>query len=765
METLTYWVTRLEPLIRAENKDEIIIVFCNRTGIEDDAVYAGTSAVIGIKNGEVNVYGMLGRGEKELLVVDTDNAPFAKLVYRPESESARGSQVGGETVETPDLSIPPPPPEPGTSHESHRSDSPRPEDLTKPNATSGAEKDASPKSRPTVTTINTSSTAPRKSKPQSPKLQIPYSPSLAEVAAKLQEDAANGKATIQDTIPTPTGPSPTPQFLRPKLGEREQTRKQQPKQHVDTPHPNARPSNDTHIFSGHVLISHELFTPTTPFEEATPASPRYFWMPHDSLLKSPGLRRDWTPALADSPTLSFKSRTPARGMYQNANRNSTGHAVVPTDNNPAPSQSPPPAYHTITNGIDTQVGAQSNSGKPENQPARPSSPKSRNASRTGRPERSDSALAGRPDFTDLNQRLESVSVRPGSAMAQSENAARSDEDQPDRPSSPKSRNASRSRPWLPADELIAEQRQANLTRNSILGAGRAGSPAVAGQSNGLSSNPCNPAPHARRASGSNFGFERPSSRQGTPLGSRVDSPQSRSAMMTQAPGIPEAMSEGIPSRQTSRGRQPGSDRPILEGGRVVPPDRSQSRRGLNREDLGRGRAREQRTSSSNHRREEPFQSEVVRVSPDCPVHGDHAHGHAHGHSPQQLGPDEIVEVEIIRSSPSCPVHGHRRPSAPRPEHNNTPRTIDTRPLARLINDGPHSDSGASPALCGSSIKSIKSSKNSPSTPEFEPKTPKAMVLVFDEDGLMPNTALTAPLPKPFAPVQQDVIARPRSAVW
>ncbi|KAK8112709.1 amino-terminal amidase [Apiospora sp. TS-2023a] len=86
METLTYWVKRLEPLIRAENEDEIIIIFANRTGVEDDAVYAGTSAVIGIKHGEVSVYGILGRGDKELLVVDTSLPAFAKLLYRPEDE-------------------------------------------------------------------------------------------------------------------------------------------------------------------------------------------------------------------------------------------------------------------------------------------------------------------------------------------------------------------------------------------------------------------------------------------------------------------------------------------------------------------------------------------------------------------------------------------------------------------------------------------------------------------------------------------------------
>jgi len=83
LETLTYWVQRLEPVIRTDQDDEIIVVFCNRCGIEDDVVYAGSSAVIGVKNGTVSVYGLLGRGVKELLMVDTDVQPFARLIDRP----------------------------------------------------------------------------------------------------------------------------------------------------------------------------------------------------------------------------------------------------------------------------------------------------------------------------------------------------------------------------------------------------------------------------------------------------------------------------------------------------------------------------------------------------------------------------------------------------------------------------------------------------------------------------------------------------------
>lgn len=83
MDTLSYWLARLEPLIRAEGEDEIIVVLANRCGSEGEAVYAGSSAVLGIQAGEVKVYGILGRGEKELLMVDTSKRPQAKLISQP----------------------------------------------------------------------------------------------------------------------------------------------------------------------------------------------------------------------------------------------------------------------------------------------------------------------------------------------------------------------------------------------------------------------------------------------------------------------------------------------------------------------------------------------------------------------------------------------------------------------------------------------------------------------------------------------------------
>ncbi|KAI9049210.1 hypothetical protein LZ554_007057 [Drepanopeziza brunnea f. sp. 'monogermtubi'] len=109
MQTLAYWVGRLEPLIRAETKGEIIIIFANRCGTEDEAVYAGTSAVIGIDDGEVKVYGLLGRGEKKLLVVDTDEEPQAKAVSADSAPNTVASPLFPEAVPeaSPRIALPP----------------------------------------------------------------------------------------------------------------------------------------------------------------------------------------------------------------------------------------------------------------------------------------------------------------------------------------------------------------------------------------------------------------------------------------------------------------------------------------------------------------------------------------------------------------------------------------------------------------------------------------------------------------------------------
>lgn len=99
MQTLMYWVSRLEPIVRLESEHEVIVIFANRSGMEDEVMYAGSSTVIGIKNGEVLVYGILGRGDKELLVVDTDAPPFARLVQTNPSPAVPS---GAQDTQKPD---------------------------------------------------------------------------------------------------------------------------------------------------------------------------------------------------------------------------------------------------------------------------------------------------------------------------------------------------------------------------------------------------------------------------------------------------------------------------------------------------------------------------------------------------------------------------------------------------------------------------------------------------------------------------------------
>ncbi|RDA93431.1 hypothetical protein CP533_2618 [Ophiocordyceps camponoti-saundersi (nom. inval.)] len=201
LDTLMYWVTRLEPLIRSENQQEIIVIFCNRTGIEDEVTYAGTSAVIGILDGEVNVYGLLGRGEKELLVVDTTKPPHAKMVYRPESatvqprepELAGGSPSDGAEPRRPPTSSSQSQQSPNVSTSSPRSTK---QAGSRSTAISASDKVSSPVAHPGY------STRDRGERRRAATLAVPE---------RLEVD------TESTNIPTPSAPSPTPMALRPKV--------------------------------------------------------------------------------------------------------------------------------------------------------------------------------------------------------------------------------------------------------------------------------------------------------------------------------------------------------------------------------------------------------------------------------------------------------------------------------------------------------------------------------------------------------------------
>ncbi|KAK4077358.1 uncharacterized protein Triagg1_3690 [Trichoderma aggressivum f. europaeum] len=466
MDTLTYWVTRLEPLIRSNNEDEIIVVFCNRTGVEDEVTYTGTSAVIGIQEGEVKVYGLLGRGEKDLLVVDTTNPPYAKMVYRPDA-SALNKPVGA-------LELP--------SHVNGQTPA-----YTKTHHVIGAlDLSMAQQSPPTETSIPPQVLDPTKGKQASP-LQLIGKPQQISPAKQIAKRRApsisipppfesanrNQAADAADgNIPTPSAPSPTPMAVRPRLvipqspistsnpqnpednllsatsirsaqsmqsvksNESEvsaQTIRSNPRPPEDsTPYPHSGlplsgyPSNSFHneferrIYGGNVTINHgadSFNSPTTPFAAST-ASPRWFWRPHDSIIRTPVVGGEWTPSTPVGrkaepfPWEALKDTTP----LPNTTSESESINGVPALQQTRSKYSQSPRSNTSSNRTgksksSTEAQTQRIKSPNEKNPSRPSSPKSRNASRSGIRGRSDSSLSPQNIPSAVSQHIEQISQR------------------------------------------------------------------------------------------------------------------------------------------------------------------------------------------------------------------------------------------------------------------------------------------------------------------------------------------------------------------
>lgn len=321
METMTYWVQRLEPVIRSENEDEIIVIFANRCGIEDDVVYAGTSAVIGVKNGEVSVYGLLGRGVKELLIVNTDLPPFAKLVNRPEATPTSAGDVlspGPEmeyernqssAIPVPPARMPSPPPPTRTvrfrsksiqrdqpergSLRRRVSPSPPPDQERRP-ITASSEPSVIPADRPSSTTIDQSIPEPEES--------LEYK-GCEGGCGGCDEHASEGNPDLS----TPTCPSPTPLAVRPKLAISTGPETLPPLRTKPPP---------SGMEPGNFFTSRDLCTPPiTPFDDFPMSTTRYHWnAPQSAFPASATMHTPEEPAwpvFNGSTKIDF-TRTPAR---------------------------------------------------------------------------------------------------------------------------------------------------------------------------------------------------------------------------------------------------------------------------------------------------------------------------------------------------------------------------------------------------------------------------------------------------------------------
>lgn len=79
---LGYWVGRLEPLV-VQAEREVLVVMVNRCGVEEPSVrYVGTTWVGRVGRDKVEVWGLMGKGEEGVLVVDTEEEPRWRMRMR-----------------------------------------------------------------------------------------------------------------------------------------------------------------------------------------------------------------------------------------------------------------------------------------------------------------------------------------------------------------------------------------------------------------------------------------------------------------------------------------------------------------------------------------------------------------------------------------------------------------------------------------------------------------------------------------------------------
>ncbi|KAI1468558.1 carbon-nitrogen hydrolase [Daldinia caldariorum] len=745
LDTLTYWVTRLEPLIRAESEEEIIIVFANRCGIEDDAVYAGTSTVIGIKDGEVNVYGILGRGEKELLIVDTDAAPYAKLVYRPDDNASGGASADDDrtkdgsnnTSARPDKEDPSKrseqPKLQGGSDSTGASTTQTPKHTDSYNMSRKATQPISPLSESTLAnyeSISPSSAtkdydyvplgrgsragSDRSTKSMQGSIVSGHSgtsrKSKGSSRTRASKESLDSKSltsrrssskkaktsspriqipplkSVNDSIPTPTAPSPTPLAVRPKLTIPKDAHK---RPHIPTPHPNPGQKGQVSMEQQNTIL-----TPTTAFDDLSPQFPtRSFWASSDSHLRNSKELRNQSPILEHS------------------------------------SKSPKSIVEDVS--ISVGLGIEGKKSKPTSKDViNPSPVKPRVSSQSRRRGRADSVFDQRPSSTGIAQRLDTMSPRPDSSVGKKVDTS---SPYPYRPSSLKSRNTSRNRPANPVlEDDPLEQQYFDF----------------AGASIPISASPSIHDSSAVRGSSAVF---RPENRM-----SNVESTYRQTSHTS----------------RTSRSRSNSykAPNPSVQG--VV--GNSWQPRAISR---GRQRAPKELTGATNN-----TDISGRSGSPKWSVQGD----------VDSEDDDEIVEEIIVRRSPSCAIHGDRHHQVGTPGQESNVYTkianVERRDSSRVIpeperlsniqsatgtsNKSPESELEAQPNFYASSTEDLTDAERLLATHWFlfDPKTPKAMVFETEGNNVAPNAPRSAPFVQPLKiakHIGQEALSnvRPKSAVW
>lgn len=800
METLTYWVQRLEPVIRAEGEHEIIVVFCNRTGFEDDAVYAGTSTVLGVADGEVNVYGILGRGVKDLLVVDTDDPPFAKLVQRAEGDTDPASVASGH-------------------HKPENASRRKPLSPTTTTESTSAAHHGQRKLTPTPGV----SAKTKKNKPIAPSIRIPE-------RSHTRRHSATHHTPIEESpgVATPTCPSPTPFSDRPMVnipGSRPT------KEHANTPFPrDDSTERDVEAWAGQ--FSFNSPPPCTESPSPDRLTEKYFWLPTQSALKSPMEMR--FPQHYPPPSPAAVTPVPSSLIR-----------LPPKEGHAAKSPLAPKSPRSVKSSGSGQSGrhgcqrekasgSEDDANKPDdNAPPRPSSPKSRNASRTGRPLDRRASEFEQPDLSDMIEKLESLVRRPGSAM----DSRPSDLDQPrqGRPRSPKSRNPSRTGRHVQTPQL--EARAGNMSRtecpltaspsifaeitarphSAILGQEEA----QAGRAS-FDQGTIRPCPRAGAQSrnrslsgaGASHAYSRSESTShvsGEPV-THIEPDETRTMVWSQLSKLVGEVLDRPQSRGASRGRQPTASRATAAGGmglsrtarsesrgpQAIPRmDRrfaSQDRRGVAGPANVRTIPAPNGVNSPPYNSDDEIVAEIIFRSQGCPTHSQlNSQGQStpsqasnpksppsslpRGNSSQEKSTDSRLSqrkngtpkthnIQRQGSWTSKPTHDRRPPQPDSVGVHLGPLVLNTR--------GRTESSDSCPTMDGSSVHTLTTPKGSPATPSsrfFEPTTPKAMKLDPDFGSILTSSSDPASggnFPRIDALGNELLglgLARPRSAVW
>lgn len=769
MDTLTYWVTRLEPLIRSESNDEIIVIFCNRTGIEDEAVYAGTSAVVGIQDGEVKIYGLLGRGQKDLLVVDTSDPPYAKLIHRPEPNQP--TVLHGELEK---MNLSPTSSTPSGSGTTQSSQT----DTSQQNHTGHTPIDSknAPENPPSSAGSFRDSVASRRTKP-SPQSQL--SPLQIPTGDRYHNVSARSPGLDSPNLPTPTAPSPTPLSMRPKLiipqsppAQGWQSLSPMPQSTLSTHSvqsilsnrsvtSNGRPPADStpypdsaHPLSGYPrfpdstifdsqVVAQGYYSPITSTGSESPLSPRYFWRLSDTLLKTPIQPRGWSAAPESPNTKHVPSQThrnlplwsqhDAEAHSHSSNSIHTAITAVTARKDDAepkkektqdlsrPKKPQVPKSRSPSKSRSGEpVGSKNETAKTSSQevtPTRPSSPKSRHASRSRLRDRSDSALAHREQAAAITQHLESISRRAESVSRERDRSQDTRGIQTGQPSSSKSRNCSRSRPTRRLSSIMIAASPSILTDD------------VARPSSAIAVD-VHKIQHSR--SMSRLGHRARS--ESTNKDDRAASRDTRTR--SKVPFCDETPNQWIASRAASRGRQPGpkSSLPKMSlNERTHSSIKSPPRTAVSVDAKG-GKPAFDASFVSTGSAPVKFERIEAVLQHDCPVHGRHSTGGVRATENATHEHRESPEVAFRRSLSSPAAWST----------NNYPSrslegSIQQNPQFSAISQNKPSDVSS----LSETVETISTTSRSPSTPFFEPKTPTAMVIFRDlEDGA-------------FGPVQSD----------